>query len=163
VFTPAGAISASVAISDGNGGSTSSAHVVVASTAALCADAGASPPIDRKSQRSITIDLTDVAGSAETTPTAPGTYTIYPNTGSRPAHSASLLADTLDASCQPLDADAADGQSGTVTLTSITAGAFTGTFDVTLNSGGHITGTFSPTACPALQTEANSTATHACM
>ena len=162
VFDPADAISASVSMSDGNGGTTSAAHVVIASTASLCGDAAASPPIDRKQQRFITIDLTDVAGSVETTPTAPGTYTIYPNTGSRPAHSASLVTGALDTACQPIDADGAQAQSGTVTLTQVVGGVFKGTFDVTLNTGGQITGTFSPSACPALQTEASSMATHAC-
>jgi hypothetical protein len=142
-------ISASVTTSDGAGGSTSDAQIVLASTPHLCSDAGATPPIDRKLQRFVTIQLRDVAGDVMTAPTAPGTYTIYPDSGSEPPKAASLLAGGYDGSCQPIDGDAAAGQSGTVTLTSV--------------SGGHITGTFDPEPCTELAAALASTDQHSCM
>lgn len=152
-------ISATVTTSDGTGDDTSEARIVIASTPNLCSDAAGS--IDRKGQRSITIELRDVSGATKTAPTAPGSYTIYPNTGSEPAKSASLTVGALDDTCQLVDDDSASAQSGTVTLTSVAGGAFTGSFDVTLNTGGHLAGTFAPTACPQLAT-ALASADHVC-
>jgi hypothetical protein len=162
-FTIADTISASITTSDGTGGSLASARIVIASTANLCADAGASPPIDRKSQRAITLDLRDVNGSMYSAPTAAGTYTIYPDTGSEPPKSASLSVSGLDATCQPLDADTAQAQSGTVTLTSVAGGVYAGSFNVVLNTGGTITGSFAPEACTALQAAATSTSQPSCL
>jgi hypothetical protein len=116
-FQPADTVSAMITTSDGAGGTSSSAYIVLASTSDVCADAGASPPIIRKGARYITIELRDVAGATSTTPAAPGSYTIYPDTGSEPPHSASLAAVGYDATCQPDDVYAAKAQSGTVTLT----------------------------------------------
>src|SRR3954465_12397330 len=138
-FDVADQISATVTMSDGNGDSSSEAQIMLASTSNLCGDASASPAIDRKGQRFMTIELRDVSGSTKTAPTAPGTYTIYPNTGSEPAKSASLTVGGFDQTCQWNDDVAASAQSGTVTLTSVAAGVYAGTFDVTLNTGGHIT------------------------
>lgn len=157
-FQPADTVSATITTSDGAGGTASFAHVVLASTSSVCADAGASPPIARKGQRFITIDLRDVTGATSAAPAAPGSYTIYPDTGSEPPHSATLVTGALDATCQPDDVHAAMAQSGTVTLTSITAGAFAGSFDVTLNTGGMISGSFAPDPCPALQAAADAMA-----
>jgi hypothetical protein len=156
-------ISAAVTTSDGAGGTSSDARIMMASTQGLCSDAGTSPPVDRKLQRYISISLRDVSGSTTTAPSVPGTYTIYPDTGTEPPKSASLLTGAFDGDCQSNDADAAAAHSGTVTLTSTTGGVFAGTFDVVLNTGGHITGSFDPQACPQLQTAAASTATHSCL
>ncbi len=154
-FDIADTISAAVSISDGAGGTSNAAQIVLASTSHLCSDASAAPPIDRKGQRFLAIELHDVNGAITTTPAAPGTYTIYPDTGTEPPKSATLHAGGLDATCQSVDADDAMGQSGTVTLTGVTGGVFTGTFDVMLNTGGHITGSFDPEACPGLQAAAS--------
>ncbi len=161
-FQPGDTISAVVVTPDGAGGSTSAAWIVLASTSNLCADEGASPPIARKNQKLVTIQLADVNGSARTAPTVAGSYTIYPDSGSEPPKSASLTTATLDGSCQPIDADAAQAQSGTVTLTSISGGVFKGSYDVALNTGAHLTGSFTPTACAALATAANYVDTPAC-
>lgn len=154
-FDLADSISASVTTSDGAGGTSSSARIVLGSTSGLCGDASASPPVDRKNQRFIAIGLSDVTGGTSTTPTAPGTYTIYPNTGSVPPKEALLDTGGLDGTCQPIDEDAATAQSGTVTLTTISNGAFSGTFDVTLNTGGHLTGSFDPEPCAPLAAAAD--------
>ena len=161
-FHVADMISAAVTTSDGAGDTNGSAWIVLASTSQLCSDAGASPPIDRKGQRFIAIQLLDVNGATSTTPVAPGTYTIYPNTGSQPPHEALLTTGGIDGSCQSIDADAAAGESGTVTLASISGNVFAGSYDVVLNTGDTITGTFAPEACPALETEVSSTAAHSC-
>jgi hypothetical protein len=150
-------ISATVTVSD-EGGDSSHALIVLASTSNLCDDAGS---VDRKGQHFISIELRDVNGSTRTAPTAAGTYTIYPNTGSEPAKSASLTVGAFDDTCQLDDNLAASGQSGTVTLTSVTGGVYRGSYDFTLNSGSHITGTFAPTACPKLATATDSG--HSCL
>lgn len=165
-FQPSDAISASVMTSDAGGDTVSYATIDLASTGHLCSDASASPPIERKGQRYLTIELRDVNptnGAITTAPTAPGTYTIYPNTGNEPAKSASLVVGALDSTCQPDDMHAAQAQSGTVKLTSVTGGAFSGTFDVVLNTGGHLTGSFDPEACPQLATAVNSSQQPVCM
>jgi hypothetical protein len=162
-FELADSISATITTSDGAGDTSSVAQIVMASTTDLCGDAGATPPIDRKLERYITILLRDVNGASTTAPVAPGSYTIYPDSGTEPPKSASLLVGGLDGSCQPNDAAAAAAQSGTVTLTSVAGGAFAGSFDVVLNSGGHLTGSFDPGACPKLQAAVASTDAHACM
>lgn len=149
-FEIADMISATVTTSDGAGDSASVARIVMGSTANLCSDAGAA--IDRKGEHYITIELSDVAGSVRSAPTAAGTYTIYPDTGSEPAKSASFTIIALDQTCQAIDADSGAGQSGSVTLTSATGGVFAGSFDVTLNTGDHVTGSFAPSACPQLAT-----------
>ncbi len=158
-FSPGATVSAAVMVPDGAGGSSGEALVVISSSDSACADAGAMPPIQRKNSRFISIELLDVNGGASTTPAAAGTYTIYPNTGSQPPKEALLETVGLDNTCQPVDADAASGQSDTVTLTSVTGGVFKGTFDVTLNTGDHLTGSFDPTGCPALQSVAAQTQT----
>jgi hypothetical protein len=162
-FTPADSISASITTPDGAGGSSSDAQIDLASTPHLCSDASASPPIARKGQRFITILLRDVNGAMTTTPTAPGTYTIYPDSGTEPAKSASLLVGALDSTCQPDDTAAAQAQSGTVTLTSVTGGTFIGSFAVTLNTGASLTGTFDPEPCTELATGAANSSAPACM
>ena len=154
-FAVADMISATVTISNGAGDTSSSARIVLASTSNLCSDAKASPAIDRQHQRFVTLDLRDVSGAAKAAPTAPGTYTIYPNTGSEPPKSASLTVGGLDGTCQLIDEESGSAQSGTVTLTSVTGGVFAGSYDVVLNTGGRVTGSFAPTACPQLATVTN--------
>lgn len=161
-FDASDTISTTVTTSDGGGDTSSNARIVLASTSNLCSDASASPPIDRKGQHFVTIELRDVNGATKTAPTAPGTYTIYPDTGSEPPKSASLTVGVLDDTCQPIDEQSGSGQSGTVTLTSVSGGVYTGSYDVVLNTGGHITGTFQPTACPQLANVATSGDQHTC-
>lgn len=137
-----------------------SAHIVIANTTNLCNDAGASPAIDRELQKFIIIDLTDVGASSTSAPSGPGTYTIYSNSGSRPAKSASYVTGAFDSSCLPVDTADASGQSGSIVLTA-TGAQFSGTYDVTLNDDSHVTGSFSSTSCPALQAAVTNTQ-HAC-
>lgn len=151
-------ISATVMVDDG-GDISSHALIVLASTSNLCADAGT---VDRKGQQFISIELRDVNGSTRTAPTAPGSYTIYPNTGSEPAKSASLTVGGFDNTCQLDDNLAASAQSGTVTLTSVSAGVYKGSYDVTLNNGSRLAGSFAPAACPKLAT-ATSNDQHSCL
>ena len=131
---------------------------MLASTSNLCNDAGT---IDRKGQHFTTIELRDVNGSTKTAPTAAGSYTIYPNTGSEPAKSASLTVGAFDNACQLDDNLAASAQSGTVTLTSVAGGVYKGSYDVVLNNGTHLTGSFAPAACPKLATATDSG--HSCL
>jgi hypothetical protein len=135
---------------------------VLSTADTACADAGATPPIERKGSRVVTITLMDVSAGVTAAPAAPGTYTIYPNSGSQPPKEALFDAVGFDDSCQSVDADAAQGQSGSVTLTSAAGGVYKGTYDVVLNTGDHATGSFDPTACPALQQVAEPSQAPAC-
>lgn len=138
----------------------SALRIVIGSTSNLCTDAKASPPIDRQGESFIEIELADVGGANTTAPTAAGTYTIYPNTGSRPAKSASFVTGRFDGDCMLDDAADASGQSGSVVLTALGA-KFTGTYDVVLNTGDHATGSFDAAACDLQAAATNSQ--HACM
>lgn len=154
--TPGGSVDVQATVSavvtmDDGGDASSEARIVLASTDSVCSDAAAMPVIDRKGARFISIELRDVSGSTSTAPAAAGTYTIYPNTGSQPPKEALLEVGALDDTCQPVDAEEASGQSGSVVLESAAGGVFSGTFDVVLNTGEHISGRFDPVACPALQ------------
>lgn len=154
-FQVADMISATVTSDEGD----SNGLIVLASTSGLCADAGT---VDRKGQHFISIELRDVNGSTKTAPTAAGSYTIYPNTGSEPPKSASLTVGAFDNTCQLDDNVSAQAQSGTVTLTSVAGGVYKGSYDVTLNNGNHLTGTFAPTACAKLAT-ATANDQHSCL
>ncbi|HUS28789.1 MAG TPA: hypothetical protein VMZ53_09770 [Kofleriaceae bacterium] len=138
----------------------SALHIVIASTSNLCSDARANPPIDRKGQSFVVIELADTGGAATTAPSAPGTYTVYSNSGSRPVKSASFISGAFDNACMLDDAADASGQSGSIVLTAIGA-RFAGTYDVVLNTGDHVTGSFDAAACTELQT-ATTTSQHAC-
>ncbi len=140
--------------------SDSDARILLTNTMNLCQDVSAS--IDRKGEHYVMLVLHDVTATAKTAPTAPGTYTIYPNTGSEPAKSAVLTAGGFDANCQPNDAESAQGQSGTVTLSMVSGNVFAGTYDVVLNSGGHITGSFQPEACPSAAAALANSDGHSC-
>lgn len=139
----------------------SEARIVISSTASVCADAGATPAIDRMGSHFISIELKDVNGSTATAPAAGGTYTVYSNSGSQPPKEALVEIGALDGTCQLVDNAQASGQSGTVVLTSASGGVFKGTYDVVLNTGDHISGSFDPVACPALQS-LTTTSDHDC-
>jgi hypothetical protein len=138
----------------------SALRIVIGSTSNLCTDMRANPPIDRQGESFIEIDLADVGGANTTAPTAAGTYTIYPNTGSRPPKSAGFVTGRFDSECM-LDDDAdASGQSGSVVLTAIGA-KYTGTYDVVLNTGDHAMGSFDAAACTEVQAAATNSQ-HTC-
>jgi hypothetical protein len=139
----------------------STLHIVIGSTSNLCTDMRANPPIDRQGESFIEIELADVGGANTTAPTAAGTYTIYPNTGSRPPKSASFVTGRFDSDCMLDDAADASGQSGTVVLTALGA-KYTGTYDVVLNTGDHATGSFDAASCTELQTAVTNNQ-HVCM
>lgn len=90
------------------------------------------------------------SGSAETTaaPTAPGTYSI-PMGGAPepPPMAAAVDVHEVDKNCEEILSTDVEGSAGTITLTSVSGGAFSGTFDLTMATGDHITGSFDPEAC----------------
>jgi hypothetical protein len=154
-FAIADQISAAVTFSAGGGDLASTAWIVLASTSNLCGDDSASPPIKRKGQRFITINLYDVNNETGTTPTAPGTYMISDAlgmTGYQPPKQAELVTGGFDTTCTVIDADAGTAESGTVTLSAISDNAFSGSYDIVLTTGEEMKGSFSPSACPQLAT-----------
>ena len=129
------------------------AAIAMASTGGLCKDAEMN--VVHPSQQYVTMFLADVNGVSFTTPTVPGTYSIYQTGTSPPPKAATLSVGTYDATCQQIETQSAAAISGTVVLDSISGNKFTGTYDVALNSGDHITGHFDPEGCPGLQTAIN--------
>ena len=81
------------------------AAILLSSSTNACNDA-TSPPI-YPSEKRILIELFDAAGVTYTTPTTPGTYTIYPGTGMPPERTAALDASVFDTTCQVIAASAA--------------------------------------------------------
>lgn len=138
------------------------AAILLSSAANACNDA-TSPPVFHPNQQKILIELFDAAGPTDTTPTAPGTYTIYPGMGQPPERTAALAAAMYDTTCHDIAASNANATTGTVTLSSVSGNVFSGSYDVGLDSGDHITGDFDPEDCPGLQTALTSTATPTCI
>ena len=136
-FTPTETIS---------GASSTTAYILLANAASLCADATANK--EPKNTESVLITLQDVnlANNATTAPSATGTYTL---SGSAP-HFAAVQFTTTDASCAGIAAKSAAGATGTVTLTTASAGQYAGSIDVVFDSTDHLTGNFSATACAGL-------------
>jgi hypothetical protein len=153
------AVSASVTTTTSQGLTIHSAVILMANAADLCGDA--TSKTEHPNERGVILSLFDVNGVTFTTPTAPGTYTIY-QSGSPAAKAAALSVSDSDATCKTIAASSAKASTGSVTLAEVSGNAFTGSFDVALDSGDHITGHFTPQECPALQTLFDSTTMPAC-
>lgn len=145
--------SATVSISFGTA-TIHGAAIAMASTSGLCTDAGMN--VVHPSQQYVTLFLADVNNLNFTTPTVPGTYSIYQSNTTPPPKAATLSVGTYDATCNAIASQSASAISGTVMLESISGNKFTGSYDVALDSGDHITGDFDPEGCPGLQTAINS-------
>jgi hypothetical protein len=153
------AVSASVTTTTSQGITIHSAVILMANAADLCGDA--TSKTEHPNERGVILSLFDVNGVTFTTPTGPGTYTIY-QSGAPAAKAASLSVSDSDATCKTIAASSAKASTGSVTLAEVSGNAFTGSFDVALDSGDHITGHFTPQECPALQTLFDSTTMPAC-
>lgn len=143
-FSIQDAVSASVAFDTVHG-----AVIAMSSTSGLCKDIAANAV--HPNQKVVVITLFDVNGTTLNTPTAPGSYTIFQDSGTPPSKAASWFASVNDATCNEIDASGATATTGTVTLSGISGNAFSGSYDVVLDSGDHVTGSFDPEACPDLQ------------
>jgi len=130
------------------------AAIAMTSTGGLCADLGANTV--HPGQQYVTIFLSDVNNLTFSTPTVPGTYSIYQSNTSPPPKAATMSLGTYDATCQKIDSQSAAASSGTVMLDTVSGNKFAGTFDVVLDSGDHVTGEFDPQECPGIQTAINS-------
>jgi hypothetical protein len=124
------------------------AFVVMSTKAGLC-DRSASNTV-LPGERTVTLEMIDIAGMSTTAPSAPGSYTVpiesywAPKTGW-------LGTTSVDVSCRLSSPGAA--RAGSLTVTSIDAGVFAGSFDVNfdLNGTGQLTGTFAAQRCPGLE------------
>ena len=145
-FAPKEAISATTAISSG---STSTIGViVVANNTGLCHDVAANQTPKNLAGLLLTVGDVNTSTGASTAPTAPGVFTI--SSSSAQPKSAFVAFEVTDASCKDISAQDAVGASGTVTLTSVSGGAYAGSFDVVMDSGDHVTGSFSATNCASI-------------
>jgi hypothetical protein len=152
------AISASISGTDTNGNPFSEVAVIMATSKNLCTTLGANQ--QPKNIKAVQIAVADFSGTSLSAPTTPGTFTI---TQTAMPMIGAWSAIVTDASCMDVPASDAKGTSGTITLTSISNGAYDGHYDVVLDSGDHVTGSFNPEPCPALQTALNSTTPPACI
>jgi hypothetical protein len=124
------------------------AAIALTSTADACGEV--TNRVTHPSEKVVIITVADYANLTLTTPTAPGTYSIYQG-GSAPPKAATLQVTFSDLNCADIANMDAKATSGTVTLTSVSGNAFDGTFDVVMDSSDHIRGSFHPSECPAIQ------------
>lgn len=124
------------------------AAILLTSTGNTCANL--MNRVEHPSERAVIITVEDVMNLTLTTPTVPGTYSIYQG-GQAPPKAATLQVLVDDLNCQRVDNMGAKATSGTVTISSISGNHFAGSFDVVLDSTDHIKGTFDPMECPAIQ------------
>jgi hypothetical protein len=106
--------------------------------------------VQHPSEKVVIITVADYANLTLTTPTAPGTYSIYQG-GTPPDKAATLQVVMTDLNCNGVSDMGAKATSGTVTLSKVSGNTFAGSFDALLDSEDHITGSFSPDECPAIQ------------
>lgn len=137
-------VSAAVTINSNQHG----AAIVLTNSSDACAQL--TDHVQHPSEKVVVITVADYANLTLTTPTAPGTYSIYQG-GTPPDKAATLQVAMTDLNCNPIDASSAKATSGTVTLTKVSGNTFAGSFDALLDSEDHITGSFSPDECPAIQ------------
>lgn len=137
-------VSAAITINNNQHG----AAIVLANTPNVCPDL--MNRVNHPSEKVVIITVADYANLTLTTPTAPGTYSIYQG-GTAPPKAATLQVVMDDLNCQDIANMGAKATSGTVTLTKVSGNTFAGTFDALLDSQDHITGSFNPTECPAIQ------------
>lgn len=124
------------------------AAILLTSTGNSCTDL--MNRVEHPSERAVIVTVEDVMGLTLTTPTVPGTYSIYQG-GQAPPKAATLQVLVDDLNCQRVANMGAKATSGTVTISSISGNHFAGSFDVVLDSTDHLKGTFDPTECPAIQ------------
>lgn len=136
------------------------AFIVMTSTPEICTDVTAN--VERANQKYVTITLSDVNGTSFTTPTAPGTYSIYQADTTPPPKAATLDVGVTDGSCNKIEGSSADATSGTVVLESVSGNVFKGTFNVVLNSGDTIKGSFDPEGCAGIQASLSNTTPPTC-
>lgn len=146
-FSPQEAISGTVTATDGSGNTTG--YLLIANRTGLCADAaGNKTP---KSLAGFLILLNEYTGNADHTvsPSGAGTFVVSNGSSGKIAFAAFI---SNDDSCQEINAKSAAAASGTVTLTSASAGNYAGSYDLMLDSGDHVTGSFSSANCSAITT-----------
>jgi 5-hydroxyisourate hydrolase-like protein (transthyretin family) len=133
-----------------------SAHVVaivLTDVSGACAKVSAN--VEPKNGKALIILLADVSPTLEvTTPTGPGTFTIYNSTtgGLPPAHAALATYRVNDENCNQIASESAIATSGAVKLTSISGGSYTGTYTIGFDTGEQVTGEFHTADCPGLST-----------
>ncbi|MBV8758105.1 MAG: hypothetical protein JO257_12540 [Deltaproteobacteria bacterium] len=124
------------------------AAILMTSTGGTCKDL--MNRVEHPGEKAVIITVADVNNLTLTTPTVPGTYSIYQG-GQAPPKAATLQVAVDDLNCKRVDNMGAKATSGTVTIGEISGNLFSGKYDVVLDSTDHITGTFDPTECPAIQ------------
>jgi hypothetical protein len=106
-FSIRDAVSAAVTGVGSGGVMMSGAKILMSTTSDLCGELTANSATPN--EQIVVIFLSDFDGTVQTTPTAVGTYTVYPMSGTMPAKGAVWGAVSTDAMCKVDDADSARG------------------------------------------------------
>jgi hypothetical protein len=125
-----------------NGTPQSEGVILLSSSTGMCSALSAGQ--QRPAAQLMLIALQDVDAGAASPPQGPGHYVI----GATSSRTASLSYLVTDGNCQA--AAQSNAVSGTVDLTSVSAGVYSGSFQATLDSGQAVSGSFSPTNCGEL-------------
>jgi hypothetical protein len=131
-------------VSVGGGANAGAVLLVDASNACAIVTAGNQPP----SIHYILIQLGDFAGGTLVPPAAAGPYTVWPNSGTPPAHLAVVSYAKTDATCNQIVNVV--GTAGTLDLTSVSGNAWAGSGSVATGTAGTYTVSFAPAYCPGL-------------
>jgi len=127
--------------------------VVMSTEADLCDRVGSNAV--RPGEKTVTLEMVDIAGKSMSAPSAPGSYTVPIESYWAPK-TAWLSTSSFDAQCKHTGTGAA--RAGTVTVAAITDNDITGSFDVSFDIGGaDVSGTFAPQYCPGLANALHST------
>jgi hypothetical protein len=139
------------------------AAVVVTDAGGLCGRVTANTEPKNGKQLILFVADLDRLTLTATAPAGPGTFDVVnPNApGILPVHAAVVMFGVNDASCTQVLSQSAVATSGTVKLTSVSAGSYGGTYSVTFETGETVSGEFHAGSCPGLATYL-ATPAHSC-
>jgi hypothetical protein len=146
-FSPTEAISNATPVSAGS--ANTAAVILISNASGSCTDAAADRQPKNTTSMLITLADVNLTTGATAAPIAPGVYTVSPG---RALRSAIVVFETTDASCQAISSQSASAASGTVSLNSVSDGAYAGRFDLMMDSSDHVTGTFNAVTCAGIST-----------
>ena len=128
-------------------------YPVTAAVVLITSTPGACTRVAAKTIKATTTDVEITVSHHAADPITTGTYSIgFPSSGDQTA-TASVTAIRVDGSCQ-VSSQPRQANSGTVTLSRISASEVSGSVDVTLDDGTTLVGTFGAPHCTAAETSA---------
>ena len=146
-FQPLDAISDNVVLAS-SGSTFNVGLIALSSSSGMCGKLTAGQ--QTKDAQHLLLAVLDFNSSTGQTsaPSGPGTYSVSSGTGQPSAKLAVVSYVQTDGACNT--SLAATGNSGTVTLTSVSNGSYSGMLDIGFDSGDHLTGSFTASNCAGL-------------